>query len=151
MPVDLHAALIAVVNRLASLAAEDAQLRLQLRQLAEAFLEATDSAAKDDGAVAPEELQSVVAEIEESFPAAADRAPPRLPDMATPSDIELPELTLGRSPPSVLAVPSPPLTGDVLDDTDLSTIEASCRLKAEGRTMGRKSPATNRPRGQLFD
>lgn len=131
MPDELSAVATELVERLLSLAAQDTQLRSQLRRLAQAFLAESDECSPP---VASELSTSVpiATQVEEQLDelevaisqnVAAEReeaAEPRPP---------LPKLTLGQAVPHeseqpVYASPKPWM--------DLSVVEARCRLKAEG-------------------
>ncbi|WP_165249898.1 hypothetical protein [Paludisphaera soli] len=115
-----------LAERLLSDAGRDEVLREDLRTLARAILEATETA----------EVQAPVAEAPPE-PEAAETvvaSPSCPPEPVRPPDVPLPELTLGRSPSpqprlEVAAAPSAPST---TSDEDLAGIEARCRLKAEG-------------------
>lgn len=141
MPADLVSALTAIADRLVSLAAEDAQLRSQLRQLAQAVLEATEIP-EAEPASAPAEVESTITvEVRESLSVAGESdditpqepASPQRAELSDESQETLPELTLGRSAPSVEPpAPSYPLRWSATTDADFPLIEARCRLKAEG-------------------
>lgn len=121
MSEQLLTALGAVIERLAVLASGDRQLRLGLRQLAEAVLEAIP----DDEATPPSAGSG-------ASPAASPPAPPPPPTLSL---ADLPPLRIGSqvsevSPPSVEAeryASALPVT-----DADLAVIEARCRMKSEG-------------------
>jgi hypothetical protein len=128
---------------LMALAAEDADLRADLRALAEAILAATEvpqphaattapSPADDAPSVSPSGAVPVhsVQEGEPHGPTAHGIAQA---DRAQEAEL-LRELTLGRSRPSPAEIQYPPraTTRPVVTDADLAEIEARCRLKAEG-------------------
>lgn len=122
-----------LVDRLIILASEDPELRSQLRHLAEAVLEATQS-----GEAPPAELSaSPPDEVTKVQEVSSDAERIAVPVSAEPVRSEppepLPELTLGRSVPRVEPTPAyyssrlaPP------SDADLAVIERRCRVKAEG-------------------
>ncbi|HVC95608.1 MAG TPA: hypothetical protein VND64_18085 [Pirellulales bacterium] len=137
MPNELLNALTAVAERLVSLAAEDDQVRAEVRRLAQALLAATDEA--------PLEAESASTVCCASFSPAEPitiAAPEVCESGATPAPQEavdvhaeelLPLLTLGQMP-SVSEPPaiSLPVRWTAVTDTDLAQIEARCHLKAEG-------------------
>jgi hypothetical protein len=142
----LLTALNAVIHRLVLLATEDAQLRSELRRLAEAVLEITSDS---DQQVAPrpsvEEIPAGVSPTagEASEPAVtiepvADQEPsetraPDLPVLPASPPAVLPELTLGQAKPADEPAPvSYPARWLTTTTADFSVIEARCRLKAEG-------------------
>jgi hypothetical protein len=140
MSADLVNALSDIAGRMISLASEDAQLRSQLRRLAQVVLEATGTPEQDALTLSPAESQQATA-VEAALSAASDGVEIRAPEAVAPFQGELPseppmvlpELTLGRSPPPIeAAAPSHPAHWIVATDADLALIEARCRLKAEG-------------------
>jgi hypothetical protein len=138
MPSPVETAAIAIVERLVTLAAQDSEIRSHLRILAKAFLESTselptvpevapESPAASDPL--PEQVESVFQAVEAAIsvvdvPAAVESLP-------------LPELTLGRSPPTEDVGPAYPVQR--ASKADLATIEVRCRLKAEGTRWVLKS------------
>lgn len=125
-------ALSAVVERLVSLAAEDAQLRQQLRQLAQAVLERMDHSPPTEAVAppAPESATEAAASARDGQPTETSTSSPAEPqEPRTP----LPELTLGRATapaePPAIAIPA---RWTAPDDSELGPIEQRCRLKAEG-------------------
>lgn len=119
----------AEAERLIAMAAEDDDLRADLRALAVAILAATETP-PPPAAVAPEGPTS---EGVPGPPAARDE--PDAAAMPTDEDEPLRELTLGRSRASPAG--TRPVAGAttgpavVVDEVDLDEIEARCRLKAE--------------------
>lgn len=116
-------ALEAVVERLATLMAQDGQLRVGLRQLAQAILEAIPA--------------------EETAAASAETAPPPAPPSPPPAPPPPPTLSLADLPPlrigsQVSEVSSPWAEAEryasllPVSDADLDLIEERCRAKAQG-------------------
>jgi hypothetical protein len=136
-------ALKAAIDRLRQLASEDAQLRTQLRRMAEAIFEITDIPDQPAGAVqqpvareppvvhvAAERVSPV--ETEERVPAPAPAVAPDA-HLSAPPPIVLPEQTLGQAEPAVdPALVTYPARWRKTTDCAFSLIEARCRLKAEG-------------------
>ena len=133
----------AEARRLMALATEDADLRAELRVLAEAILAATEVPRPHDATTPPPPADVAPA----SSPTGAIPTPVAggdEPDCPTTQGVvqagreqgaeSLRELTLGRSRPAPVEVPAPleatPHPG--VSDADLSRIEVRCRLKAEG-------------------
>lgn len=107
-------ALNAVVNRVAALAAEDAQLRSELRGLAQAILAAT------------EERQAEVSQIQPLVD--APLPPPHEGEVALPA----PPLHEPLPTAPGIEVPIGWANREESSDADLPIIEARCRMKAEG-------------------
>ncbi len=137
----LVTALNAVMHRLVLLAAEDAQLRTELRRVAEAVLEMTGS---PDHQAAPEsvveEPPAVQVADEPISPAVTvkpvavqEPAVAQETDLAASPPVALPELTLGQAKSTTEPAPvSYPERWFSATTADLSVIEVRCRLKAEG-------------------
>ncbi len=137
MPNELVNALTTVAERLVSLAAEDDQVRAEVRRLAQALLAATDAAAP--------EAESASTVCRASFPPAepttiaapkaneAGETPAPQEAVDVPAEEPLPLLTLGRMPgvsePPAISLP---VRWTAVADTDLAQLEARCHLKAEG-------------------
>jgi len=139
----LVTALAAIVDRLAELASEDVQLRAQLRQLAQAVLEATEMPQQGASIQLAAEIQSAIdSEVRHEILsnaangeriAAPESAAPLQADLAGLSPSILPELTLGSlAPPVERIAQSFPGRWSATTDADLPLIGARCRLKAEG-------------------
>ena len=136
-------ALNAAIHRLRQLASEDAQLRTQLRRIAEAIFEITDIpdqptvAVQEPVAQEPPVVQvaaEVVSPVETTEPVPAP-APAVVPEahLSAPPPIVLPEQNLGQAEPAVEpAVITYPTRWRKTTDCAFSLIEARCRLKAEG-------------------
>jgi len=134
-------ALNAVIHRLRQLASEDAQLRTQLRRMAEAVLEITDLpdqptvAVKEPVAQEPPVVQvaaEVISPVKTEEPAPAPAVVPEA-HLSAPPPIVLPERTLGQAEPTVeAALITHPTRWRKTTDCAFSLIEARCRLKAEG-------------------
>ena len=136
-------ALKAAIHRLRQLASEDAQLRTQLRRMAEAIFEITDI--PDQPAVAVQEpvaqeppvgqvAAEVISPVETQEPAPAP-APAVVPEahLSAPPPIVLPEQNLGQAEPAVEpARITHPTRWRKTTNCAFSLIEARCRLKAEG-------------------
>jgi hypothetical protein len=144
VPPEIITALTDILDRVLTLAAEDAQLHTVLRQLAQAVLAATElpSAASEVGPQPPEELPLQSADREASPPHAEAGEP-------VPTELEGTPATGAVTPPLPQAIAAnratqveapPPLTpmrprpsGPLpVTDADLGAIAARCRLKAEG-------------------
>ena len=130
----LVTALNSVIQRLAILATEDAQLRTELRRLAQAFLEITSV---PDQQAAPKSVaaESAVIQGAEAITPAVEPAPAVLPppEPSVPSPVALPALTLGQAKPTAEPAPiSYPERWARTAEFDLSLIESRCRLKTEG-------------------
>lgn len=126
--------------RLVTLAAEDPQFRLQLRQLAHALLEATDTPQQETGHSA-EVTESVLKatdlseerlSVGDSTPVAVEQRAAELPD--SPFEV-LPKLTLGQAKPITEAQPADstyPSSWTTTAAVDLTLIESRCRMKEDG-------------------
>jgi hypothetical protein len=131
----------AEAQRLLALAAEDADLRADLRALAEEILSATEAppppqnatTARPLGEIAPEVFRSgdEPAQVVEGDESSAPNIQSATQALAPHTREPLRELTLGRSRPSPAEIQHPPgaTTGPAV--TDLSEIKARCQLKAE--------------------
>ena len=117
MPDDLATSIGAIVQRLAALAMDDAELRAGLRQLAEQFLKQTappPTASEQTTEVQHVEVEAVVLpDITPQMPL----LPPTHEPLPTVPNIEVPVRWLQRIS---------------VADADLQLIESRCRLKAEG-------------------
>src|SRR5690606_3322008 len=167
MPSNLVNALTSIADRLVSLATDDEQFRLHLRQLAQAVLDATETprdqrpqvsdqdarrTGKPDAAIGTDRDEAAVPAAERRSDAASKCTLPlesaSSPEAASPQHVEasgespepLPELTLGRSaPPAEPPTPSYPVRwAAAASDADVPLIEARCRLKAEGARWAAK-------------
>jgi hypothetical protein len=131
----LVSALNAIVHRLVLLANEDAQLRSDLRTLAQAVLTVTEAPDQQITAAAVEE-SSAVEVVEAASPVVATEpaaAVPQTADPAAPFPAVLPELTLGQAKsPAQSASISYPEHWARTGEFDLSLIESRCHLKTEG-------------------
>lgn len=128
---NLETAVQALIERLLALSAQDAELRSHLRIVARAFLESTedhlaDAASEPEATSTPASVSEQVHATIESLEAAISSDRPE--ESADPSP--LPELTLGRSLSTEPARPVYRLPR--VAPADFGTIEARCRLKAEG-------------------
>ncbi len=138
---ELIDAVTALAERLVDLAAQDDDLRYRLRALAGAVLTATGRQAAisvrmpvpgghgADGE-ARVEPELVLAPAVEEVPQITAAVP-----QIVQEPLPLPELTLGRSrPPEPEPLPPAPATSvrPATSGADLATVEAHCRLKAEG-------------------
>ena len=141
MSADLAKAVTAIADRLVILASKDAQLRADLRQLAQAVLDATESEEQEEAASAFGEAQEANRGEAEVAPSAGDEEPIAVaeaagsPGAASPAEppAPLPELTLGQSAPGVGSpAPSYPAANSTAATTDFRLVERRCRLKAEG-------------------
>jgi hypothetical protein len=122
MSANLLPALNALVERIVSLAAQDAQLRSELRVLARAILEATEETQETPlDTVAPLPEVRPEPEPEVDFVERGSLSPPEV--SLSPSSIEL-NSRAGEFPERL------PSWGAVTDD-ELPLIETRCRLKAE--------------------
>ncbi|HEY1603567.1 MAG TPA: hypothetical protein VGG64_28460 [Pirellulales bacterium] len=130
MSSELVSALAALVDRLAQLAAEDAVLRTQLREVAKAFLATTENG-QPVNQVSPElavdsasETLAQVVPVEETVHAQSALAEREI----------LPVLTFGSKTASAVEPPKPirPVSAPPTTEADLPLIEARCRIKAEG-------------------
>ncbi len=141
MPTDLTNALIAVADQLVTLASEDADLRANLRQLAQAILEATETARQEEPTPGSVEVQASIAAVaddtlslagESNQIVASGAVTPLRTDLSEATGEVLPELTLGRIalPVESAALLAPPRKR-VTAQTDLAVIESRCRIKAE--------------------
>lgn len=130
MPSDLNAALASIAERLISQASADRELRSQLRVLAQAVLEATETAEPEPTPLAVPECEFPVTEISDGEPT---EALPQEELQEVERSQPLPELTLGQPKPFV--EPAAPSYSPRLappSDADLHLIERRCQLKAEG-------------------
>jgi len=133
----LTSALNGVIHRLVLLAAEDAQLRTELRALAEAVLEITgisDQQAAAEAAVQEPPAVEVAGELVSltEEPVAETTALQEAEPFVPLAEV-LQKLTLGQPRPAVEPAPvSYPSHWLKSTTADLSVIEARCRLKAEG-------------------
>jgi len=123
----------AEAKRLIELAADDDELRADLRAVAEAILAATEGKA---GASPPAEVEPVAAAIARSAGDAGPSRPGPVEVAQTDSgaaDEPLRELTLGRSSPSQgdPAATVAELTRPAATHGDIEEIEARCRRKAD--------------------
>ncbi len=132
---ELTSALNAVVHRLVLSAKEDAQLRTELRALAQAVLKVTEAPDHPIATTVVEE--SAAADAVEATSAAVATEPvpagPQTADPVGPLPAVLPELTLGQtSPPAEAAPVSYPERWAKFTEFDLPIIETRCHLKTEG-------------------
>jgi hypothetical protein len=150
----LAPALTAIAERLIGLAADDPELRSQLRCLAEAILVATEPpvarAAVRDAATgltaaagetaSASGIVSTSRAIESGRAAAFERKSERDDDSPPRIREVLPELTLGRTaPPSDRPQNTVPTRWLPLSEIDFELTEKRCRLKGEGaRWAGRR-------------
>ncbi len=117
----------AEARRLLALAAEDDELRADLRALARSILEATGDEAIEDDQDAGSQPDPTPKQPTVEEPRAAKDQGPQEPE-------PLHELTLGRSRPAPPETELPRM--DAIDEgPDLGEIEARCRLKAEGARL----------------
>jgi hypothetical protein len=127
----IETALAELAQRLVALATQDVELRSALRQLAGAYLQATEQplVARDEAAAPPAalELAEQVQATLQSLESAISQEAKSLPSVELPRE-KLPELTLGRATISQPARPSYPVA---YAPADFATIECRCRLKAE--------------------
>jgi len=140
MSVDLVSAVTAIAVRLIALAADDAELRAHLRQLAQAVLEATERPEPQHTAAPVNAERVATVHANGALSLATDCADVATPELSssqrTETSVEsqepLPELTLGRSAPSAEPLAAAyPLRWSTTNDVDFSLIESRCRLKAE--------------------
>ena len=129
----LIGAATALFRRLLASAGRDADLRADLRALAEAILAETETPADapwEQPATTPPE--TVVGGEDRPSPAEIVTPSPSPP----PAERVTSVLTLGQAVPDLPEVPSRPSPAPfgfaVVDDEELPRIEARCRLKAEG-------------------
>ena len=124
-----------------SLASEDARFRAQLRQLAQAVLDATDVPGPLDPVQTVKLAIAAIEMAEESLAVAGDgvQAAAQEPvamlqaELSAESSPPLPELTLGRSvPPVDASIASVAVLGDKATGADIPMIIKRCQLKAEG-------------------
>jgi len=136
-------ALNAAIHRLRQLASEDAQLRTQLRRMAEAIFAITDipdqpaAAVQEPVAQEPPVVQVAAEMVSPGETKEHDSAPaPALvPEahLSAPPRIVLPEQNWGQAEPAVEPAPiSYSTRWRKTTDCAFSLIEARCRLKAEG-------------------
>lgn len=131
MPSPVETAATAIVERLLTLAAQDAEIRSHLRLLAKAFLDSTADESAEPEVVSdleytgttqlPDQVEAVIQSIEAAISVVETPAVESLP---------LPELTLGRASSTKPAGPVYPVPK--VSATDFATVEVRCRLKAEG-------------------
>jgi hypothetical protein len=114
---EIASALGAVLQRLAALASSDANIRAELRKLAQILLEATE-----EKTVAGEEP------IPHSAPVAEIREP--VADRAGPAEI-IPQTGLGQAGRGI-EIPLGLASWKTMTDDELPLVEVRCRLKAEG-------------------
>lgn len=129
----LASAINTVLQRLVALTSEDAQLRAELRCLAQAVLEATSPSepAEAEPAGAPSVAEPGVEAPVTAIEAAPAPCPPSEPTI--PLATALAALTLGQgSPVTDRASISYPERWAQGGELDLSLIETRCRLKTEG-------------------
>lgn len=121
-----------VADRFLRLVAEDQEFRKQVRRLAQAVLDATETSQHEVSPVA--RAETAVATITDLLGAVTDDKfkSSRLESLSTAVELPLPALTLGQKPATAES-PSISLpqrwTSNVEDD--LASIEARCRLKAK--------------------
>lgn len=131
----LVTALNALVQRLVLLANEDAQLRSDLRALAQGVLKITETPDHQITGTVVEESPTTDA-AEATSPAVVTEAVPAVPqtvDPAAPLPTFLPELTLGQATtPAESASVSYPEHWARTTEFDLPLIESRCHLKTEG-------------------
>jgi hypothetical protein len=137
----LVTALNAVIHRLVLLATEDAQLRTELRRLAEAVLEIT-GAPEQQATLEPAVEGPSAVQVTDEAPspalvvepvAAPAPAVPQEAGLFAPPAVVLPELTLGQAKPAVEPAPvCYPERWFRSTDFDLALVETRCRLKIEG-------------------
>jgi hypothetical protein len=149
----------AEAQRLLALAAEDADLRADLRALAEEILATTEGSQPDDATSMPSHAGATSERSPKATgpPPVADAGVPHGPTTQEAAQVDRPrgsgplrELTLGRSRPSPVEIHhlQGAIAGAVASDADLPEIEARCRLKAEG---ARRAAAHQRPNCEWAD
>lgn len=132
---EVTAALTALVERLTTLALQDAQVRAQMRRLASSFLSAIE-----EDSPGPSEVSAPQTEVEvtsSASPPVSSVVEPRPRLIVGPTLIDRPA---GSAPTSLgfstrIATreePAAPASRKEIDDADLPLIAARCRLKAEG-------------------
>lgn len=124
-------ALAALLGRAVEVALADAQLRADLRRLAEAFLAASNVEAPAPATDAAETLVATAEEWAQPAPVLDSSAPPDESQFPEAPAAPLPKLTLGQPVlPRTSSITLPPrLAGAAV--ADLATIQARCLLKAE--------------------
>jgi hypothetical protein len=128
---NLEAAVLALVERVLALSIQDAELRNELRQVATAFLDSTDERVDEAAGrqASATTLASVAEQVQATIQTLEAAISSELPEEAAAAS-PMPELTLGRSVATEPARPVYPLPR--VAAVDFATIEARCRLKAEG-------------------